>query len=913
MQRLFSMRLGAALAAALAATLMASCGGSSSTGTTAPIVKPPVTEPDNNPVYSLTEKLADWPHITSSIKKDTAMEANIAAIVKDMTVNEKVGQMIQAEIGRITPDEVKQYYIGSVLNGGGTWPTTADANKKHASAADWVALADQLWVASMATDSKVKIPVMWGTDAIHGHNNVYGATLFPHNIGLGAANNPDLIKRIGEATATQIAATGIDWTFAPTLAVVRDDRWGRTYEGYSENPQMVSAYASAMVKGLQGDFARTDSTIPTVIATAKHFLGDGGTDQGDDQGVNMSSEIDMINTHGWGYYSALGAGVQTVMVSFSSWKDADYNIDYGKMHGNKKMLTEVLKNKMGFDGLVISDWNGFAQLAGCSNTSCPQAINAGIDMIMVPADWKKFIENTITQVNTGVIPMARIDDAVTRVLRVKMRAGLFAAKKPSERLGASVEAKLHQRALAREAVQKSLVLLKNKDQVLPLYRGKKILVVGKSADSLPNQTGGWTLTWQGCAETRQATCKDLNTNADFLNADSILAGIREAAGAENVVFKPTVADIAGVNLADYETVIAVIGEKPYAEGDGDIDGKYGTLEHARNYPEDLAVLKAVSGQNAKVVTVFVTGRPLMVNSELNRSDAFVVAWLPGTEGKGIADVLFRNAEGAINAPITGKLSYSWPKSACQVLLNVGSNGYDPLFAYGFGLEFKDNVAWVALDETTRNYGCGETPPPTNIAKDELILFSMAGQPSALFPLSIVEAANWGDPKLIGANESLSITNLTVTTSQFVLGGVSETAKKVTWSGKGLGTDEAQFYAKNDGVADLYGYINADSALVFDTVVHQKPVGAVTVRLANEWPDRAEVPGTALFNHLALETPTRVKVPLSCFDIFEKFKFTEVKVPFLLTTTNAFVASFANIRWIPNAGKDADALKCADLK
>lgn len=335
MQRLFSMRLGAALAAALAAALMASCGGSSGTQ--------PNTSTDTSPDTNIapkTELLADWPTVTSSIQKDANMEARIADIVTGMTLKEKVGQMVQAEIKDITPEQVKQYYIGSVLNGGGTWPQ----KNKQATAADWVKLADDYWAASMAADSKNKIPVMWGTDAVHGHNNVYGATLFPHNIGLGAANNPDLIKRIGEATATQVAATGIDWSFGPTVAVARDDRWGRTYESYSEDPQIVSKYADAMVKGLQGDFTRT--TTPTVIATAKHFLGDGGTDQGDDQGINKSSESDMINIHGPGYYAALGAGVQTVMASFSSWTNTSLGITVGKM------LTDVLKTKMGL--MVLS-------------------------------------------------------------------------------------------------------------------------------------------------------------------------------------------------------------------------------------------------------------------------------------------------------------------------------------------------------------------------------------------------------------------------------------------------------------------------------------------------------------------------------------------------------------------------------
>ncbi|MEN9490559.1 MAG: hypothetical protein RJA63_1008 [Pseudomonadota bacterium] len=672
--------------AILAAAVAVSCGGSSGQGSTCEnTVRTDL--PSEAPGTAIT-RYDDWPAVRSVILSDATMEAEIARIVSGMTLEQKVGQMTQAEIKSITPDDVRQYYIGSVLNGGGTWP----GNNKHATVADWVALADAYWVASMTTDSAVKIPVIWGTDAVHGHGNVFGATLFPHNIGLGAANDPDLVQRIGAAVAAQVSATGLDWTFAPTLAVVRDDRWGRTYEGFSEDPLIVSLYGRAIVKGLQGDFSGNGK----IIATAKHFIGDGGTDQGVDQGINRSSKYGMVNLHAQGYYAALGAGVQTVMASFSSWRNEGLGIEIGKMHGSKEMLTDTLKTKMGFDGFVIGDWYGHAQVPGCSNSSCAQAINAGVDMDMVPGDWKAFITNTVAQVKSGAIPMTRIDDAVTRILRVKMRAGIFTAKRPTERTGAGSASQLLHRALAREAVQKSLVLLKNDGNVLPLKRGEKILVVGKSADSLPNQTGGWSLTWQGTN----------NLNSDFPNADSILAGIQEAAGEANVV---VATNLANTKFTDFKAVIAIIGETPYAEGQGDI-GASGSMAHAARYPEDLAVLDAVSGKGLPVITVLLTGRPVMVNKELNRSDAFVVAWLPGTEGKGVTDVLFRNASGAINIPFTGKLSYSWPKSACPGPLNVGEENYAPLFAYGFGLGYGDAVALGVVDETSSYLGC--VPPPS---------------------------------------------------------------------------------------------------------------------------------------------------------------------------------------------------------
>jgi beta-glucosidase len=669
--------LRTAVGISLAAALLGGCGPNESQA------------PGGEAVETATASRAlttytDWPAITSAIPKDPAMETQISQIVAGMTLAQKIGQMTQPEIQSITPAEVTQYYIGSVLNGGGSWP----GNNKHAAVTDWVARADAFYDASMATNMAVKIPIIWGTDAVHGHNNVYGATVFPHNIGLGAAHDADLVRRIGVATARAVRATGIDWAFAPTLAVVRDDRWGRTYEGFSEDPAIVNPYAGQIVTGYQGTFA----SEANLLVTAKHFMGDGGTDKGDDQGVTMCSLSDMINIHGQGYYSALAAGVQTVMSSYSSWSNPSLGINVGKMHGSQYMLTDVLKVKMGFDGFVVSDWNGIAQVPGCTNSSCPQAINAGIDLVMVPTDWKAFITTTIQQVQAGQIPMSRIDDAVTRILRVKMRAGLFAAKKPSQRLDAGNASALQARALAREAVQKSLVLLKNNGNVLPLARGKKILVVGKSADSMPNQTGGWTLTWQGTG----------NTNADFPNGDTILTGIKEAAGAANVTYS---SNARGVTVSNFDAVIAVVGETPYAEGQGDI-GPTGTLEHSSRYSEDLSVLKVVTGKGKPVITVFLSGRPLYVNNLLNRSDAFVAAWLPGTEGKGVSDVLFRDASGNLNKDFTGKLSFSWPKSACQTPLNSGDASYAPLFPLGYGLTYASTATVPVLDETSATGGCG---------------------------------------------------------------------------------------------------------------------------------------------------------------------------------------------------------------
>ncbi|MBY0556537.1 MAG: glycoside hydrolase family 3 protein, partial [Burkholderiaceae bacterium] len=317
--------------------------------------------------------LKDWPHVTSAVKQDKAMEARIAQIVAGMTLAQKIGQITQPEIKSITPEQVREYYIGSVLNGGGSWPQ----GNKYASAADWVKLADAYYDASMSTDMKVQVPVIWGIDAMHGNSNMYGATLFPHNIGLGAARDKKLIAAMAQSVAKAVRATGIDWVFAPTLAVVRDDRWGRTYESFSEDPAIVKDYAAAYVTGLQGDL-KSDNTV---VATAKHFIGDGGTAEGKDRGENRASKADMINIHAQGYYPALQAGVQTVMASFNSWNDVAGGADYGKMHGSKALLTDALKTKMGFDGLIVSDWNAIAEVPGCTVDSCPASINAGVDMV----------------------------------------------------------------------------------------------------------------------------------------------------------------------------------------------------------------------------------------------------------------------------------------------------------------------------------------------------------------------------------------------------------------------------------------------------------------------------------------------------------------------------------------------------
>lgn len=596
---------------------------------------------------------------------DAAMERRIAEIVAGMTLEQKVGQITQPDARYITPDEVRRYYIGTVLNGGGAWPD----NDKRSTVAAWAAWADAYADAAMATDMPVRIPLLWGTDAVHGHNNVSGATLFPHNIGLGAANDPELIERIGRATARQVRATGINWAFAPTLAVGQDRRWGRTYESWSSDPALVRRYGEAMVRGLQGELTGDAD----VLASAKHYLGDGGTFNGVDQGQTRATREELLETHGAGYLGALAADVQTVMVSYSSWYDTAAGADHGKMHGNGDLITGYLKGELGFDGLVVSDWNGIEQVPGCAKDHCAQAVNAGIDVFMVPEDWRAFIANTLADVREGRIPEARIDDAVTRILRVKMRMGLFDRPTSDSPLTGRVEA-LDAAELAREAVRKSVVLLKNEDDALPLTRGRRVLVVGASADSLSNQTGGWSLTWQGTE----------NTNADFATGQTLLAALREALGEANVAFS---ADGTGVDVSQYDAVVAVLGETPYAEYNGDV--RFPTpVQHSLQNPADLAALQAVSGKGTPVVTVLYSGRPAYANDLINLSDAFVAAFLPGTEARGLADVLVGGEH-----DFSGRLSFAWPGSACSTGERPGDRVQ---FPRGYGLSYARPVPVGAL-------------------------------------------------------------------------------------------------------------------------------------------------------------------------------------------------------------------------
>lgn len=601
-----------------------------------------------------------WP-LNPPRPRDPAVEAQVSRLLSQMTLEEKIGQMLQPDIKALTPDDITRYHLGSILNGGSAGPH----GDLRAPAQDWLAAADQYYDASMR--DRMHIPVMWGIDAVHGHGHIIGATLFPQNIGLGAMRDPDLVRKLGEMAAQDIRVTGQDWTFAPTIAVVRDDRWGRTYESFSEDTALVTENAAAMVEGLQGrpgtpDYLKNGH----VLASIKHFIGDGATDAGVNAGNSTYSETALRDMFAPPYEAAIKAGAENVMISYSGWRGT-------KMHAQKGLISDILIGRMGFDGFVISDYNGIADVTGCTAASCPQSVNAGIDMIMTAEDWKTLYGNLINQVSAGTIPMARIDDAVSRILRVKIEMGLMTAGRPSQRPYAGHYELLgspEHRALARQAVRESLVLLKNDGGLLPLSPRSQVLVAGDAANNMGKQTGGWTITWQGTETTR----------ADFPHGTTIYEGIKanvEAAGG-TVAYSED-----GSFRTRPDVAIVVIGERPYAEGAGNIS----TLEYQPGDKRDLHLIQRLQAQGIPVVTVFLSGRPLYVTPEINASNAFIAAWQPGTEGEGVSDLLFSNSDGSVAYDFRGKLSFSWPRSPDQFANNIGEEPYFPLFPFGYGLTY----------------------------------------------------------------------------------------------------------------------------------------------------------------------------------------------------------------------------------
>ena len=579
--------------------------------------------------------------IVANVQASPATDAD--ALLAQMTPDEKIGQMVQVDSAALKDKtDVKKYFLGSVLSGGGSDP--ADN-----SPVSWKKLADDFQAQALQT--RLKIPLLYGIDAVHGNNNVLGATIFPHHIGLGATHNAALVERAERVTADEVAGTGIRWAFAPCIAVARDIRWGRTYESFGSSSAAVGELGAAAVKGFQGGELGKNS----VLACAKHFAGDGGTLNGKDQGDTVADEATFKKLFVQHYAPSIKAGVGSIMVSFNSWNGV-------KMHGNKALLTGVLKGEMGFQGFLVSDWAAIDQLGGDYKSDIEQAINAGLDMVMIPAgigephNYAEFIADLKDLVAEKKVSASRIDDAVRRILTVKYQMGVFENPWTDASLTAKIGSPEH-RAVARECVRESLVLLKNSNHTLPLKKNlKRIAVIGKAADDLGLQCGGWTIDWQG------------KTGNVTPGGTTLLAAIQKTAGAKTeVIFS---AD--GSDLKSADAIIVVIGEEPYAEMKGDRQDL--SLASA-----DAALIAKAKATGAPVVTLLYSGRPLVLGSALGQSDALVAAWLPGTEGLGLTDVLFGD-----HAP-KGKLPRLWPASNDQLSADhvVGQ----PLFPMGFGLTY----------------------------------------------------------------------------------------------------------------------------------------------------------------------------------------------------------------------------------
>lgn len=806
-----------------------------------------------------------WPIQHSPLAKNAAIEQKIDHLLDKMTLEQKIGQMTQGEITWTTPEDVKKYHLGSVLNGGGSFLH----GKRHASIEEWVDFMDAIYDASMDTsDGGLAIPVTYGIDAVHGNNKFGHATIFPHNIGLGATRNPELLKRIGEITALEVLATGIDWTFAPTLAVVRDDRWGRTYESYSEDPAIVAEYAKAMTEGVQGK-VNSDSFLNEdhVYATAKHWLGDGSTTSGIDQGNTELSEKDMIRLQAKVYLPALDAGIQSIMASHNAW--------FGnKLHGHRYLLTEILKHRLGFDGFVVGDWNAHANIKGCTVTDCAQAVNAGIDMFMVVEDYPEFIATTAKHVREGRISQARINDAVRRILRVKIRSGLFEKGRPSSRKYArnvDLMGREAHRHIAQQAVRESLVLLKNNNQLLPLSPTSKILVAGNGANNIAKQTGGWTISWQS----------DENTMADFTGASTILDGIRhasETAGGQ-LEFSEN-----GEYTRTPDVAIVVFGENPYAEWYGDIK----TLEYSPFTETDRDLLKKLKQEGIPIVSIFLSGRPMWMNREINDSDAFVAAWLPGSEGKTIANVLFTDSEGHIQHDFKGKLSFSWPKRPSQSNLNIHDKHYGPLFPYGYGLSYSDTHTLEQLPEINDTHIEVSTHSPYPLFKGKItqpwqVLLSSLG--NTVFPSA----------------SRHSLAGISVMEADKALQG---DAKEFRWTGESMaiGGFSSPYYRHN-----LEDYVRAGGTLQFDVRTINTPQADLELNVACA----SGYCGQVILNeHLPSAESTKwktIRVDLRCFTK-KGAELARSSAPFTLRTNGKAVVRVANIEYLLSK-PDENTLLC----
>jgi beta-glucosidase len=613
-------------------------------------------------------------------------------LMSRMSLDEKLGQMCQAEKGSVTPAGVAASYMGSVLSGGGGRPFD------NATATDWADMIDAYQVQALTTP--LKIPILYGIDAVHGHNNVSDAVIFPHNIGLGATRNPELIRRIAEVTAAEVKATGAHWTFAPCIAVARNEAWGRTYESFSEDTDLVAELGAAATLGYQ---STNVASLSNVVATAKHFAGDGGTDGGVDQGDTILDEPTFREIHISPYIDAIEAGTKTIMVSYSSWNGE-------KMHGHADMLTGVLKGELGFEGFLISDWAGVDQVHPNYSTAVIQSVNAGMDMVMVPYNYANFLSTLKTAVNNGNVPMSRIDDAVRRILTVKFESGLFENPYAQRDLLPDIGSSAH-RAVARQAVAESLVVLKDDPGLLPLSKNlTRIHVAGKNAHNLENQCGGWTLGWQNF---------DGQTTTGTTIREAIEATVSPGT---TVTYSQNGSGAAGADVG-----IVVVGETPYAEYYGDTTDLF--LSN-----EDINAINAVESAGIPVIVILVSGRPMFVESQVANWDALIAAWLPGTEGQGVADVLFGDV-----FP-TGILPFTWPRDGV-IPMNVGDPGYNPLYPFGYSIHVAGDIdsdglpdRWEALhaldpyDNGSINPDFGATGNPDGDTGDNLYEFLTGTHP-----------------------------------------------------------------------------------------------------------------------------------------------------------------------------------------
>jgi beta-glucosidase len=800
---------------------------------------------------------ADWPAVESAVPVQPDVESRVQQLLKSLTLEEKVGQLIQADIDSIEPQDLDQFPVGSILAGGNAAP-----GKNVRSSADaWLNLTEAFFQASKHRPSPnhAPIPVLFGIDAVHGHAKVRGATIFPHNVGLGATHDPALIEKIGQATAEEVAATGIDWTFAPTVAVVRDVRWGRSYESYSEDPTLVADYARAMVIGLQGKIGTADFLTPThTLASAKHFLGDGGTMGGRDQFDNLADERTLRDVHGAGYVGALSAGDLIVMASYNGWHGT-------KMHANQLLLTDVLKRRWNFPGFVVGDWNAHEEIPGCTKWSCPAFLNAGGDMYMAPDSWKTLYANLLKQVASGEIAQARVDDAVARILRVKVLAGLFNKQSPKDWVTAgqlpAPGAAAH-RAIARQAVRESLVLLKNNKHTLPLDPHARILVAGIGANDISMQSGGWTVDWQG----------NHNTNADFPGATSILGGIEAAVKAAGGKVVTRVDD----NPA---AAIVVYGEGPYAEFQGDRE----TLEFA---PPDshLELLKRLHAANIPVVSLFISGRPLWVNREINLCDAFVAVWLPGTEGNGIADVLFQPRAGAPSYDFKGRLGFSWPATAMPVTFDSSNQAKGALFARGFGLTLAQPQELGTLPED---------PQVAAPYRDRDSLFS-AGHVTAPWSIYVSDAT---------AEVRLTLQSQ-VSPAGAVTARLSGQGIQATWSGKAPG----EFRIGGRAVSLLKAAAD-NQVLKLHYRVDESPQKPVIFGMHCEPTERCGVAAktgldlTETFRSAGTGDWKTLSLPLACLKKMGA-TLSAVNAPLALESAGPFAVSFDDIRIVRQAGATA---------